>query len=223
MPAQQNSTCTPPALRADLSCTQPYKAMPYNKHLVRSINRIKELGSWPWEAGGGPVLDPRALVVLGDMTEFYREDEVDAFRALYDPSLAPPEEPAPVSTSSSNASRSAAAQDPANASPAQVQLPTWMMFGNHDVVLNVDDCAGHFKSIDRNVCARSAVDTMRSVLMPGCDQHTWANFPRNNVTSFDAESMAYSFDSNNWHFVVLQYSPRWVHVPAASTDTECLY
>jgi hypothetical protein len=85
-----------------------------------------------------------------------------------------------------------------------------MMFGNHDVVLNVNDCAGHFKSTDRNVCARSAVDTMRSVLMPGCDQHTWANFPRNNVTSFDAESMAYSFDYNNWHFVVLQYSPRWV-------------
>jgi hypothetical protein len=75
-------------------------------------------------------------------------------------------------------------------------------------VINVNDCAGHFKSIDKNVCARTAVDHMRSVLMPGCDQHTWSNFPRNNITSFDAESMAYSFDYNNWHFVVLQYSPR---------------
>ncbi len=54
---------------------------------------------------------------------------------------------------------------------------------------------------------------MRSVLTPGCDQHTWGNFPRNNVTSFDADSMAYSFDYNNWHFVVLQYSPRYAAGP----------
>lgn len=187
---------------AHMFCMQVYKAMPYNKHLVRSINRVKELGSWPWAAGGGPVLDPRALVVLGDMTEFYREDEVDAFRALYDPSIEPPPADVPSNTSTGKV------QDSRDTATAQVQLPTWLMFGNHDYVLNVNDCAGHFKSIDRNVCARSAVDHMRSVLMPGCDEHTWANFPRNNVTSFDADSMAYSFDYNNWHFVVLQYSPR---------------
>jgi hypothetical protein len=79
-----------------------------------------------------------------------------------------------------------------------------------DYVINVNDCAGHFKSTDRNVCARTAVDTMRAVLTPGCDATTWSNFPRENVTSFDANSLAYSFDYGAWHFVVLQYSPRWV-------------
>lgn len=255
---------------------QTYKAIPYNKRLVRSINRVTELKSWPYEAGGGPVQDPRALVVLGDMTEFYREDEVDAFRSFYDPSVDPPTSDA----ANSSVSMSQDAQDAVTS--AQVELPTWLMFGNRecqhgfgyclagccgevpamraagacrclifvqctsslsghsgilhaaknrslcshrlstytpakpqpyllcadDYVINVNDCAGHFKSIDKNVCARTAVDHMRSVLMPGCDQHTWGNFPRNNITSFDAESMAYSFDYNNWHFVVLQYSPR---------------
>lgn len=195
-------------------CLQPYKAIPYNKHLVRSINRVQELGSWPWAAGGGAVQEPRALVVLGDMTEFYREDEVDAFRAFYDPSVdAPPATDATRNSSSaasSSAGSTSRAQEEARgaATSPQVELPTWLMFGNHDYVINVNDCAGHFKSVDRNVCARSAVDQMRSVLTPGCDEHTWGNFPRGNVTSFDADSMAYSFDYNQWHFVVLQYSPR---------------
>lgn len=125
--------------------TQVYKAMPYNKALVRSLARVGELGSWPWEAGGGPVLDPRALVVLGDMTEFYREDEVDAFRSLYDPSVAPPEDaPPPAASGSSNATTSSSG-GPAPQSPAQVSLPTWFLFGNHDIAINVNDCAGQFK------------------------------------------------------------------------------
>jgi hypothetical protein len=159
------------------------------------------------------VLDPKALVVLGDMTEFYREDELDAFRALYDPTLQPPDAGSNTSSSSGSSgsgghsSSSTQGSDPGTAKP-QVELPTWLMFGNHDYVINVNDCVGHYKSVDRNVCARTAVDSMRSVLMPGCDTHTWANFPRDNITSFDADSLAYSFDYNNWHFVVLQYSPR---------------
>lgn len=91
---------------------------------------------------------------------------------------------------------------------AQISIPTWFMFGNHDYVNNVNECKGQFKSLDPNSCANAAVDSMRSVITPGCDDTTWANFPRGEVTSFDAESMAYSFDYNNWHFVVLQYSPR---------------
>lgn len=105
---------------------QTFKAVPYNKRLVRSINRVTELGSWPWEAGGGPVLDPRALVVLGDMTEFYREDEVDAFRAFYDPSVEPP----PSDAANSSISRQQDARD--STTPTQVELPTWLMFGNRE-------------------------------------------------------------------------------------------
>eukprot|EP00775_Hariotina_reticulata_P012965 gene12965-13094_t len=164
-------------------------AMNYNMRLVQSINTVTQLQQWPWEAGGGVVQQPRSLVLLGDMTEFYQEDEVDAFRHLYDPSMPADESVVPAD--------------------AKVQLPTWMMFGNHDIVNNVHRCRFEFKELGSNACARIAVDTMRAVLMPGCDGSTWSNFPRGEVTSFDAGSMAYSFDYDNWHFVVLQYSPRY--------------
>lgn len=45
------------------------KATNYNTQLVRSINAVTQLGQWTWEAGGGQVQEPRALVMLGDMTE----------------------------------------------------------------------------------------------------------------------------------------------------------
>jgi hypothetical protein len=202
------------------------RALKYNTQLVDSINRVGELQQWPWKAGGGPVLDPRALVVLGDMTEHYREDELDAFRHLYDSSYprGDAEIAAAVAGSAAAAAGSAAVgpqqqqnatsalgdASPAGASTSQqlVNMPTWLLFGNHDYVNNVRDCPGQYKGLDNNVCAKRAVDDMRAVLTPGCDEDTWGNFPRNNVTSFDVDSMAYSFDYNDWHFVVLQYSPR---------------
>ncbi|WIA32140.1 hypothetical protein OEZ86_002990 [Tetradesmus obliquus] len=210
------------------------RALQYNAELVDSINRVGELQQWPWKAGGGAVSDPRALVVLGDMTEHYREDELDAFRHLYDPSF-PRGDGEAAGAAAVTAAASAAAAAAGNASDATqqqqqqgssssvgdasatsagssqqlVQLPTWLMFGNHDYVNNVRDCPGQYKGLDNNVCAKRAVDNMRAVLTPGCDDSTWGNFPRNNVTSFDVDSMAYSFDYNDWHFVVLQYSPRY--------------
>jgi hypothetical protein len=193
------------------------RALQYNRELVDSINRVGELQQWPWKAGGGPVIDPRALVVLGDMTEHYREDELDAFRHLYDPSFprgnaetaaTAAVSAAAVTGGSSVAGNASEVSAVAGSSQQLVNLPTWLMFGNHDYVNNVRDCPGQYKGLDNNVCAKRAVDNMRAVLMPGCDDTTWASFPRNNVTSFDVDSMAYSFDYNDWHFVVLQYSPR---------------
>jgi hypothetical protein len=195
------------------------RALQYNRELVDSINRVGELQQWPWKAGGGAVLDPRALVVLGDMTEHYREDELDAFRHLYDPSF-PRGDAETAAAAAAGSSADATRQLPeeqgsssgcgadAGSSQQLVNLPTWLMFGNHDYVNNVRDCPGQYKGLDNNVCAKRAVDDMRAVLMPSCDDSTWGNFPRNNVTSFDVDSMAYSFDYNDWHFVVLQYSPR---------------
>lgn len=43
----------------------------YNTQLVRSINNVTSLQQWTWESGGGAVQQPRALVVLGDMTEVW--------------------------------------------------------------------------------------------------------------------------------------------------------
>jgi len=171
------------------------RAIPYNAKLVESINRAAELGQWPLQAGGGAVQQPEALVVLGDLTEFYTQGQVDAFRHFYDPSF-PRVGLHELSHNRSNTASS-------------VQLPTWLLLGNHDYVNNVRDCSNQYKgSWDKNICARSAVDTMRSVMTPGCDDVTWGNFPRRHVTSFDVGSMAYSFDRGSWHFVVLQYNPR---------------
>eukprot|EP00879_Flechtneria_rotunda_P012886 GHRR01013458.1.p1 GENE.GHRR01013458.1~~GHRR01013458.1.p1 ORF type:complete len:497 (+),score=138.52 GHRR01013458.1:592-2082(+) len=179
--------------------TNDYKnepvAVPYNRMLVQSINRVTELQEWTWQAGGGVVQQPEALVLLGDMTEYFTEDEADAFRHFYDPSF-PTDQPADQPAGQAAVSE-------------QIQLPTWLMLGNHDYVNNVKDCGGQYKGTDSNICAIMAVDTMRSVLSPGCDDTTWRNFPRGNVTSFDVNSMAYSFDYSNYHFVVLQYSPRY--------------
>ncbi|KAF8071155.1 RH17 [Scenedesmus sp. PABB004] len=178
----------------------------YNADLVRSINRAADLAAWPWQAGGGAVTPPRALVVLGDLTEYYREDEVDAFRALYDPAF--PRAPGDALPGDGGGGGGL----PGNASGGSevVGLPTWLMHGNHDIEINVNDCARRYRGMGPNVCALNAADTMRAVLTPGCDDTTWAGFPRRNVTSFDAGSMAYAFDVDDWHFVVLQYSPRFV-------------
>lgn len=61
-----------------------------NRRLVRSINAVRDLGSWPADTGGGPVGEPRALAVLGDLTEFYTEAQQDGFRHFYDPSYPGP-------------------------------------------------------------------------------------------------------------------------------------
>lgn len=76
-----------------------------NRALVASINAVRGLGEWPREAGGGAVQEPRALAVLGDLTEYYTEGQLDGFRHFYDPAFP-----------NSNASD-------------RVRFPTWLMLG----------------------------------------------------------------------------------------------
>jgi hypothetical protein len=240
-----------------------------NRLLAQSINRVRELGQWPQAAGGGGVAEPRALVVLGDLTEAYREREADAFRHYYDPSF------------------------PGNAGE-RVRFPTWLMLGNHDYVNNAmgavsakeleagraaggggggssasssssaassssssggggvdveaplsadyealepeasannknknknnnnsnkpppnrrgnDDAPCSDKAAiagDGSACAKRVVDEMRALLSPQCPTRHWSSFPKGNVTSFDADSMAYAFDYGRYHFVALHFSPR---------------
>jgi hypothetical protein len=76
-----------------------------NRNLVRAINRVRDLGDWPGDVGGGPVQEPRSMVVLGDLTEFYMERQQDAFRHFYDPSY------------------------PGGSAADRVRFPTWLMLG----------------------------------------------------------------------------------------------
>jgi hypothetical protein len=243
-------------------------AVENNRLLARSINRVRDLGDWPQAAGGGAVAEPRALVVLGDLTELYREREADAFRHYYDPSF------------------------PGNAGE-RVRFPTWLMLGNHDYVNNAIGAVEQPKKTKRQeeegggsggrggssgssgddedqedadasvsadyepleppeekaeesssggggdnnksskkksskdkghdtnpcsdkaavagdgaACAKRVVDEMRALLSPSCPTKHWSSFPKHNVTSFDADSMAYSFDYGRYHFVALHFSPR---------------
>jgi len=269
-------------------------AVANNALLARAINRVRELGEWPRAAGGGRVAEPRALVVLGDLTEAYREREADAFRHYYDPSF------------------------PGNEGE-RVRFPTWLMLGNHDYVNNAmgavgagqlaaaaqaaraaseaeavadavaadavvvtgEDEAPPQQGADGNgtsssggssvdpdaapvsaaddyeplepgddakspappssspkksaaapapaaapgrdnspcsdkaavagdgaACAKRVVDEMRALLSPRCPTRHWTGFPKENVTSFDSDSMAYSFDYGRYHFLALHFSPR---------------
>jgi hypothetical protein len=151
-----------------------------NRGLVAAINRAEELATWPGAAGGGAVQKPESLVILGDMTEFFQRGEADTFRHFYDPSY------------------------PRKNAQEVVKLPTWLMLGNHDYVNNVGECG----SMDSSGCARQAVDQMRAALAPGCNSSVWTGLPKEQLTSFDVGSMAYSFDHESYHFVVLQFSPR---------------
>lgn len=76
-----------------------------NRRLVQSINAVRDLGSWPRDAGGGAVQEPRSMVVLGDLTEYYMERQQDAFRHFYDPSY------------------------PGSKAEDRVRFQTWLMLG----------------------------------------------------------------------------------------------
>jgi hypothetical protein len=76
-----------------------------NRNLVRAVNSVTGLREWPGDVGGGPVGEPRAAVVLGDLTEFYMERQQDAFRHFYDPSY------------------------PRSGPDERVRFPTWLMLG----------------------------------------------------------------------------------------------
>jgi len=205
-----------------------------NRNLVRSINRVRDLQAWPADAGGGAVEEPRSMVVLGDLTEFYMERQQDGFRHFYDPSY------------------------PGSSVEDRVRFPTWLMLGvsdvsfaqgacrvgggvgqsmqwtcppetakrapapsdalaptytkpqpqqNHDYVNNVHHCSE--KTVDADFCAKWAVNMMRSALSPDCPHSHFTGLPRSNITSFDAGSMAYAFDYERYHFVVLHHSPRY--------------
>ncbi|KAI8474863.1 MAG: Metallo-dependent phosphatase-like protein [Monoraphidium minutum] len=157
-----------------------------NRRLVTAINNVTGLGAWPPDAGGGPVGEPRSLVVLGDLTEFYMERQLDGFRHFYDPSF-------PRAEGDGGADR--------------VRFPTWLMLGNHDYVNNVRRCSE--KAVDASFCAKWAVAMMRAALSPDCPSSHWAGLPKANITSLDIGSMSYSFDYGRYHFVVLQHSPRY--------------
>jgi hypothetical protein len=261
-------------------------AVDNNRLLARSINRVRDLGAWPRAAGGGAVAEPRALVVLGDLTEAYREREADAFRHYYDPSFPGNEgervrfptwvmlgnhdyvnnamgavsarelaegaraqeeqrQQQPGAGAGAGAAAAAQSSPPSSSDPAAVEAP---LSADYDEETSSPEVSSSSSSSgsgsgrrskqqqqqqqqqsrrrgkrgdgdapcsdkaavagDGSACAKRVVDEMRALLSPGCPTRHWSSFPKDQVTSFDADSMAYAFDYARYHFVALHFSPR---------------
>lgn len=160
----------------------PQTAIHNNAMMVKMVNRVTQLQAWPLMVGGGSIQAPRSVVVLGDLTEYFGIDEEDTFRHFYDPSY------------------------PRAAGQEYVQYPTWLMFGNHDYVINERKCEGVW---GREACRRRAVEQMRAALSPHCSgSDVFSGLPKQNITALDIGSMSYCFDYHSYHFIVLQYNPR---------------
>ena len=138
------------------------------RHLMHGTRNL----TWPTATGltiqaGERIVPPVQLVMNGDLTAFYHEDEAESYEQMFH------------------------AKD-VNMMPG---------LGNHDYTNNANDC---FRlSFDANCCAKRAVDYMRQGVACG----TIPNFDSARITSYDAPSMAYSWDEGNYHFVQLHYRP----------------
>lgn len=150
------------------------------RHLIHGTRSL----SWPSQPSltaqvGEVVVRPSRLVMNGDLTAFYHEDEAAKYESFFH------------------------ARD----------IEVMPGLGNHDYTNNADDC--YRLSFDANCCAKLAVDYMRR----GVACNTIPNFNSRRVTSYDAMSMAYSWDEGNYHFVQLQYRPYYEdpQLPVASS------
>ena len=138
-----------------------------------SLIRAETVLNWPSDAvwlthnKGGKVTTPRDVVINGDLTAYYHEDEAAAFASVYH-------------------------SDEFNLYPG---------LGNHDYTNNAAKC--YRGTFDANCCTKNAIAYMKQ----GVACNTIPNFPSKKVASYDARSMAYSWNVGRYHFVQLQYHP----------------
>ena len=97
----------------------------------------------------------------------------------------------------------------AYASPNVLKTPVYLGLGNHDYANNVGDCSA--SSLDKNRCAKNAVNLIRGSVFAGYTR----NMPASNIESYDAGSLAYSWNHGPYHFVQLHHGPSY-EVPALS-------
>jgi hypothetical protein len=123
---------------------------------------------------------PAFTSINGDLTAYFHEKEHAVFREYYDAGFP-------------------------GANADALRGPVFLGLGNHDYENNVDGCrsyttAGPISDIgDTNRCAKNAMNLIRGSIFLGYVK----NFPREQIESFDAGSLAYSWNKGNWHFVQL--------------------
>jgi len=91
--------------------------------------------------------------------------------------------------------------------PNVLRTPVYLGLGNHDYQNNVGDCSA--SSLDKNRCAKNAINLIRGSVFAGYTR----NMPAKNIESYDAGSLAYSWNYGPYHFVQLHNGPSY-EVPA---------
>lgn len=81
--------------------------------------------------------------------------------------------------------------------PNVLQSPVFLGLGNHDYENNLGSCQSF--SWDKNRCAKNAINLIRGSVFAGYMK----NMPAHTIESFDAGSLAYSWNRGRYHFVQL--------------------
>ena len=178
----------PPRSRA--GSNDPDTSSRVNAEQVQAVNDVVHANGGRWDSsglltrgGGDPITNPTAVVIAGDLTEYWHDSEVDTFMSYWghtaDPSSVP-----------------------------NVAFPVYLGLGNHDCSNNVGDCGWPARGgggDGKNGCAKNAVGFMKAMM--SCNMVP--NFPASTVQSYDTASLAYSWNIGRYHFVMLNNFPTY--------------
>ncbi|WP_019427529.1 metallophosphoesterase [Limnohabitans sp. Rim28] len=87
--------------------------------------------------------------------------------------------------------------------PHVLQSPVFLGLGNHDYENNLGSCLSF--SWDKDRCAKNAINLIRGSVFAGYTK----NMPAHTIESFDAGSLAYSWNRGRYHFVQLHNAPNY--------------
>jgi hypothetical protein len=85
--------------------------------------------------------------------------------------------------------------------PMALKTPVYLGLGNHDYQNNLSDCNSF--STDNNRCAKNAINLIRGSVFLDYVK----NMPSDTLESYDAGSLAYSWNKGPYHFVQLHNEP----------------
>jgi len=85
--------------------------------------------------------------------------------------------------------------------PNALKTPVYLGLGNHDYENNVNSCSSN--TFDNNRCTKNAINLIRGAIFNGY----FKNMPSMNIESYDAGSLAYSWNKGPYHFVQLHNHP----------------
>lgn len=157
-----------------------------NREQVIAMNTITMAngGRWPSNAAltqgrGDAIQSPRGVVIAGDLTENWHEDELDHFMDFW-----------------------------GHSDQGAIGHPVFPGLGNHDYANNVghDWWSKRGRAVDgNNGAAKNAVGFMKAMI--SCNMVP--NFPASLVQSFDTDSLAYSWNIGRFHFVEMNNYPTY--------------